>query len=216
MPENSTRTVQRALALLAAVCERGDASLAEASRDCDLSSSTAFRLMRTLESSGFLARSSDHTFRPGPWLIRLGAQAFSQDMLVPLSRGPMESVVEATGESVCLSVSGVGDTAMYVAIVEGTYSVRHTNWVGRTIPLKGSAAGEVLRGGIPEAGYVVLENTVEEDVTAICAPISVGGEVPAAMSTLVPSYRLDEHRRQVCGAALVAAASEVSQALGAE
>ncbi len=216
MPESSTRTVQRALTLLAAVCEQGNASLAEAAREADLSASTALRLMRTLESSGFLARSEDGMFRPGPWLIRLGAKTFSREMLIPLSHEPMESVVDATGESVYLSVPGLHETAMYIAIVEGTFSVRHTNWVGRTVPMEGSAAGQVLRGETPETGYVVLQNTVEDDVTAICAPISVGGHVVAAMSTLVPTYRLDEQRQRACGIALVEATARVSEALGDE
>ena len=214
MAESSTRTVQRALTLLASVCDRGGTSLAEAAREADLPASTALRLMRTLESADFLARSEDNSYQPGPRLIQLGAKAFSRQMLVPLSREPMQSVVTATGESVYLSVPGGGETALYISIVEGTFSVRHTNWVGRTVPLEGSAAGMVLRAGTPAAGYVVLENTVEEDVTAISAPISVGGRVVAAMSTLVPTYRLDEQKRTACGQALVAATSAVSQSLG--
>src|SRR5690625_1778763 len=146
MAESSTRTVQRALTLLSAVCDRGSTSLAEAAREAELPASTALRLMRTLEASDFLARSQDHSYHPGPRLIQLGAKAFSREMLVPLSAVPMQQVVDATGESVYLSVPGHSQTALYVSIVEGTHSVRHTNWVGRTVPLQGSAAGTVLRG----------------------------------------------------------------------
>lgn len=214
MAESSTRTVQRALRLLASVCDEGSASLSEAAGEADLPTSTALRLMRTLEAEDFLVRDEASSYQPGPRMIQLGAKAFSRDMLVPLSRVPMQQVVDATGESVYLSVPGPRDTALYISIVEGTYSVRHTNWVGRTVPLRGSAAGAVLRGETPKAGYVVLENTVEPDVTAISAPIAAGGRVVAAMSTLVPTYRLNEQKRKRCGQALVAAADAVSQALG--
>lgn len=211
---SSTRTVQRALRLLASVCDEGSASLVDSARAADLPPSTALRLMRTLESEDFLSRAADNSYQPGPRLIQIGAKAFSRETLVPLSRKPMEGVVEATGESVYLSVPGGGEQAIYISIVEGTFSVRHTNWVGRTVPLQGSAAGVVLRGETPQVGYVVLENTVESDVTAISAPIGAGGRVVAAMSTLVPTYRLDEQKRIRCGQALVAAADAVSEALG--
>ncbi|WP_345314839.1 IclR family transcriptional regulator, partial [Garicola koreensis] len=159
---------------------------------------------------------ADNSYQPGPRLIQIGAKAFSREALVPLSRKPMEGVVETTGESVYLCVPGGNEQTIYISIVEGTFSVRHTNWVGRTVPLQGSAAGVVLRGEAPEAGYVVLENTVESDVTAISAPISASGRVVAAMSTLVPTYRLDEQKRLRCGQALVEATTAVSVALGEE
>lgn len=216
MSETSTRTVERALALLTSVCDRGSASLAEATRDAQLSASTALRLVRTLESCEFLSRATDSNYEPGPKLIQLGAKAFSRQMLVPLSQIPMQDVVEATGESVYLSVRGQRDSALYISIVEGTFSVRHTNWVGRTISMQDSAAGAVLRGETPEEGYVVLQNTVEDDVTAICSPIVVSGNTLAAMSTLVPTYRLDAKRQIRCGKALVAATAKISKALGQE
>lgn len=214
MSESTTRTVQRAMTLLASVCDRGTTNLADAARDANLPPSTALRLIRTLESSGFVAQNPDRGYRPGPRMIQLGAKAFTREMLVWLSREPMERVVDATGESVYLSVPGHQESAVYVSIVEGTYSVRHSNWVGRTVPLRGSAAGAVLRGEAPAAGYVVLENTIESDVTAISAPINAGDRVVAAMSTLVPTYRLDEDKRERCGQALVAATTTVGEALG--
>lgn len=214
MSEPSTRSVQRALTLLAVVCDRGQTNLVEAARDADLPASTAMRLMRTLESADFLTRGPDGTYQPGPRLIQLGAKAFTREMLVPLSTEPMQSVVAATGESVYLAMPGVGQTALYVSIVEGTHSVRHSNWVGRTVPLENSAVGAVLQGNTPDAGYVVVEKTIEEDVTAICAPVRVDGRVVAAMSTLVPTYRLDTDKRHRCGQALVRATTAVSRALG--
>lgn len=214
MTESSTRTVDRALALLASVCDRGSATLAEAARDSELPASTALRLMRTLESSDFLTRDPDNGYRAGPRLIQLGAQAFTRQMLVSLSETPMQDVVDATGESVYLSVPGPRDSVLYVSILEGTHSVRHTNWVGRTIPQSESAAGAVMRGETPESGYVALENTIEDDVTAISAPIAVGGRVVAAMSTLVPTYRIDDQRLARCGEALVQATAQVAAALG--
>src|SRR3954451_23207798 len=102
----------------------------------------------------------------------------------------MEKLVEKTGESVYLSVEGHGATALYISIVQGRHSVRHTNWVGRTIPLDISAAGHALRGRVPDDGYVVVERGVEADVTAIACPVHSEARIVAALSLVVPSYRL--------------------------
>lgn len=204
MAESSTRTVDRALALLGSVCDRGFVSLADAARDAGLSASTALRLLRTLESQEFIRRDPDGRFTPGARLVQLGALALANESLVSLARDAMSFMVDATGESCYLSIRGAGETALYVAIAEGTHSVRHASWVGRTIPLRGSAAGAVLLGETPPAGYVVVRQGVEDDVTAIAAPVIVGNRIVAALSSVIPSYRLSEEQAVRIGGLLLA------------
>lgn len=213
MAESPTRTVERALALLAAICDRGGANLADSARDCDLAPSTALRLLRTLETTGFVSKEEFGTYRPGSRLIQLGAQALSNESLVDLARPVMEKLVSETGESAYLSVVGHGATALYISIVEGTHSVRHANWVGRTVPLDISAAGQALRGQIPDSGYVVVERGVEADVTAIACPVYSGVRIVACLSLVVPSYRLTAGGTDQYGRMLAAAAASVSSGL---
>ena len=54
MAESSTRTVERALDLLAVICDAHGLTLSESSRAVDLAPSTALRLLRTLETRGFV------------------------------------------------------------------------------------------------------------------------------------------------------------------
>lgn len=202
MAEPSTRTVERALQLLGAVCDAGAVSLAEVSRGTDLSASTALRLLRTLESSGFVRKDQDGEYRPGLRLVQLGAQALSHESLIHLAVPALQRLVDATGESAYLSVrghQGTGiDHAVYLAIVEGTHSVRHASWVGRSVPLEGSSLGVVFAGKTPASGYVVSDRGVEADVTAIAAPLqqlgapgAIGQTGPlAAISVVAPSYRM--------------------------
>lgn len=192
MAESSTRTVDRALSLLGIVCDRGSVSLADAARDADLSASTALRLLRTLEAQEFIRRDVDSRYTPGARIVQLGALALANESLVSLADAAMDRMVSSTGESCYLSVRGAGETALYIAIMEGTHSVRHASWVGRTIPLQGSAAGAVLSGESGGTGYVVVKQGVEDDVTAIAAPIVIGSRVVAALSSVIPSYRLNE------------------------
>lgn len=213
MAEASTRTVERALALLATVCESGGTNLVDSARDCELAPSTALRLLRTLETTGFVTKDESGIYRPGGRIIQLGAQALSNESLVDLTQPTMEALVADTGESVYLSVRGHGDTALYLNIVQGTHSVRHTSWVGRTVPLDTSAAGHALRGDIPADGYVVVESGVEADVTAIACPVRSEARIVAALSLVVPSYRLTAPETARYGLILVSAAAEVSARL---
>jgi IclR family acetate operon transcriptional repressor len=212
--EPSTRTVERALALLATICDRGGANLVDSARECDLAPSTALRLLRTLENTGFVAKEeAGGTYRPGSRLIQLGAQALSNESLIDFAKPEMEKLVDDTGESAYLSVEGHAGTALYISIVEGTHSVRHASWVGRTVPVDISAAGQALRGRVPDEGYVIVERGVEADVTAIASPIYSEARIVAALSLVVPSYRLTASQAAEYGRTLATTAAELSAGL---
>lgn len=213
MADQATRTVERALALLASVCDRGGANLADTARECELAPSTALRLLRTLEATGFVRKDESGAYRPGSRIIQLGAQALSDESLVDLAGPAMDELATETGESVYLSVVGHAATAVYINIVEGTHSVRHASWVGRTVPLDVSAAGHALRGKVSEDGYVIVERGVETDVTAIACPVYSQRRIVAAMSLVIPSYRLNADQTTQYGRLLIAAAADVSARL---
>jgi IclR family acetate operon transcriptional repressor len=213
---SATRSVERALTLLATVCGGQASTLAECARLTDLPASTALRLLRTLEQKEFLARDEDGGYRAGPRMVQLGAQALGHEQLIPLCAPALQSIVGATGESAYLSVRGPGASALYVSIVEGTHSIRHSSWVGRTVPLEGSAAGAVLLGRVPDRGYVSLRSAVEKDVTAIAAPIRRPGGIAGALSIVGPDYRLDQATAERYGQLLAREASAVARSLGVE
>lgn len=196
----TTRAADRTLGLLRAVCENDGVKLVDAAKAVDLSASTALRLLRTLEANGFATRTEDGLYRPGFRMVQLGVQALSHESLVATSRTALQALVEKTGESAYLSVL-VGTThGLYVAIEEGTHTVRHINWVGRTFPLQGSAAGAALLGDVDAGGFAVVADGVEPDVTAVAAPVMVGSKIAAALSIVAPSYRTTAEAAQDLGA----------------
>ncbi|MDR1295450.1 MAG: helix-turn-helix domain-containing protein [Bifidobacteriaceae bacterium] len=213
MASSSARAVERALALLTAACQAGPITLSDAARTTELAISTALRLLRTLEAAGFVARDAEGRYGPGTLIVQLGAAAMSEQFLVRLCAPAMDDLAAATGESVYLSVRGHGSTAVYLAITEGTHSVRHVSWVGRTVRLDGSAAGAVLREEVPASGYVAVARGVEDDVTAICAPIRLRERTVAALSLLVPSYRVDGERTEDLGVRLARVTQDLSARL---
>ena len=55
--------------------------------------------------------------------------------------GEPERIVAVTGETTYLSIAGPSETAIYIAMVEGTHAVRHTSWVGQSMPFANLAVG---------------------------------------------------------------------------
>jgi IclR family transcriptional regulator, acetate operon repressor len=210
----STRTVERALGLLAEVCADPPISLSECARRAELPASTALRLLRTLETIGFVARDRRGAYRPGPRVLQLGALALGRQSLVELAQPSLTRIVEQTGESTYLVVRGTGDTALYLAMAEGTHPVRHTSWVGRAIELADLAVGAALHGEVPDSGYLAQRDSLEPDITAIAAPIRRPGGVAAALNLLGPTYRIDEQKSHEYGRIVSAEAAAISALLG--
>jgi IclR family acetate operon transcriptional repressor len=214
----STRTVDRALALLAEVCAQDSITLSECARRAALPASTALRLLRTLEGSGFVTRNDEGTFGAGPRLIQLGASALGRQTLVRLAEPALHRIVAATGESAYLSIAGPNNTAIYIAMVEGTHSVRHTSWIGRSVPLENLAVGRALNNLVPASGFVAERDRLEPDVTAIVAPIrrpgGASGGVAGALSVLGPTYRIDDETMLQYGQIAAAEAANLARQLG--
>jgi IclR family acetate operon transcriptional repressor len=215
----STRAVDRALDLLAAVCTNDGTSLSACARSAELSPSTALRLLRTLEAKAFVVRDSDGIFHSGPRLLQLGAAAFGRQSLVQLAEPALQRLVAACGESAYLSVRGPGETAIYVAMVEGTYPIRHTGWIGRAVQLRGTAIGQAMRSDLTPGGYAAKRSAMEPDIAAIAAPVSrpggrSGAGVAAVISVVGPSYRIDDPRMDELGALVAAEARSLARQVG--
>lgn len=212
---SSTRTVDRALDLLAFVCRDSPVSLAACARECSLPASTALRLLRTLTRAGFVTRDGAGVFRPGPRVLQLGALALSRQSLVDLAQPGLARIVERTGESAYLVVHGAGNTALYLAMAEGTHPVRHTSWVGRAIDLADLAVGAALRGEVPPVGYLTEQDRLQPDITAIAAPVRRPGGIAAALNLLGPTYRIDSDTAHQYGRIVSDEAAVIGALLGA-
>lgn len=217
----STRTVDRALALLAEVCAADHVNLADCARQTALPASTALRLLRTLESAGFISRDTEGNFHSGPRLVQLGALAYGRQRLVTAAEPAMQRIVAECGETTYLGIAGPVGKALYIGMVEGTYSVRHTSWVGRTVSVDGTALGTALSGRVGPEGYTALRSAVEADVAAVAAPIRRAGAsgsdqgVAGVISVVGPAYRLDDSRLRQVGAIVSREAQALSSRFGA-
>lgn len=210
MAEATTRSVERALALLTAICENPGTTLSQVAKQTELAPSSALRLLRTLETAGYVARDDDGFYEVGPTMVTLSGHIMASNSLRQVCRPPMVKLAEETGESIYLAVKHQ-ESALYLALVTGSQAIQHRSWEGQTIPLDTSAAGRVLLGQVADGSFTVVTSGVEQDVVAIATPVTVRGKVLASVSMIVPAYRTNEEKIADFGSKLVATASEISK-----
>jgi IclR family transcriptional regulator, acetate operon repressor len=146
------QSVQRASAILraAAASPTGDTASGLA-RAAGLPTSTALRLIHTLETEGFLARRRDGRFIIGLGLARLGREAHDGDLVDATARAALDRLAAETSETVTLSVVRGRGALEVVLQVDTPHTVRAVSWVGRRYPLHASSSGKVLLASLDAA-----------------------------------------------------------------
>ena len=191
-----SRSATRALDLVDIVVTAGSISLTEAAEASGIPTSTTLRHLLALMSKGWLTRDATGNFSVGPTFLRLGINAFREGPWARLTAAALphlEALATTTQESAYLAVRD-GSEAVYLSTVESPRAIRHAGWVGRSVPLEGTAIGQALVVPLSFGPIPVFRNVgaVEEDATALCAPIADRGAVIGAFSLLGPTERMTE------------------------
>ncbi len=211
-----TRTAERALRVLSAVALATDRpTLGAVAAEAGLPLSTTSRLLRTLEREAFVGRAADGRYWPGSRLLQVGARAIGGLPVAVLAGPHLEALAAATGETAYLLVPGEPGQGVYVGQLQSESSIRHAEWLGRAIPLEGTAAGAALAGDLADGGYALNRGAVEPDTATAAAPVvDVLGRRVAVLSVIAPAYRVDEAELHRIGRLVAAAATELSSQLG--
>jgi DNA-binding IclR family transcriptional regulator len=178
--------LDKAVGVMAAIEDR-PRSLAELVALTGLSRATAHRLAVALEAHGFLRRDGDGRFVLGLRLIGLGHAAAETVPTWVAARPALARLREETGESVQLYVRD-GDARVCVESLESPHELRTIVPVGARLPLGAGSAGRVLSGDSKRAW---VESVAERQagVASVSAPVTVSGQVLAAVSVSGPIER---------------------------
>lgn len=221
-PAHATpRATDRGLSLLRVVADAGTAeppgvSLADAARAVGLTPSTALRQLRSLEAAGFAARDHDGRYLPGPELLRIARTLATTATLPRLAEPALRALAERTGESAYLAEPVDGTNATYVAMHEGSHTVRHVSWLGHVVPRRATAVGAALAGRVDDDGVAARVAAVEDGTTAVSAPVrDASGAVIAALSVVGPSYRFEGVALRTARTVVAAEAEALSRLMGA-
>lgn len=144
--------IERALDLLQYLSqhpgEHGVRSLAAA---LDLSPSTIFRLLETLERAGFVRQNAaTNKYAIGIKAVQLGIAALGSLDITAVAPSRLRAMVGETGESAFLAVRDETEI-VYLLKEEGKYSIRTTALLGSRRPLHCTALGKSFLATMPQA-----------------------------------------------------------------
>ncbi len=158
-PRKSIQSVDRALSLLEILAaENGEASLQTLSRKAGLNRTTAYRLLRALQSHDMIQQNpTSRHYRLGLKLLGLAAAVRSQLDIRQHARPALERLAVQSGETANLAIRE-GTEAVYIDQVSSSHPIRAFTQVGARVPLHCTGVGKVL-----------LAYLTEEDLSVIAA-----------------------------------------------
>jgi DNA-binding IclR family transcriptional regulator len=177
--------LQRGLQILQTFTrERQEQSVAEMAKRVDISRSTAFRIVYTLEATGFLRRIADtHRYQLGSRVLELGYSFLAGKDLVEVAGPVLKRLRDETQASTHLAVRE-GRDVVYVVRFQGNTSLVSAMAVGSRLPAHASAPGRVLLTGLPLSEVVALYEDYGFEQYTEQTPASMG-----ALVSLVESDR---------------------------
>jgi len=152
--ERGAQAIHRALTILEVFVTAGPAvSLAEISTHAGLTVPTAHRMVRALQSRGYVTHDPvTGQYSLGPAVMRLAQVLLlrgEQDQLLALSLPHLEVLRDLTGETVSMHVA-VGSSRVCFAELVSPQEVRVAMGVGRVYPIYAGATGKALLSGMTD------------------------------------------------------------------
>jgi DNA-binding IclR family transcriptional regulator len=151
-PEGTTGgTLEKGLAIVQFVGERGEVTAATVTEAFGLSRSATYRLLDRLRTGGYLQESATPgSFRLGPRMVVIGLAALNQMDLMHVAPPLLGPLALAAGETVNLAVPQ-GDEMVYVYQHDGPGSVKVTARLGTRRPMNCTSLGKAYLAFLPEA-----------------------------------------------------------------
>lgn len=155
-PRERVQSVERALTLLRVLAREGPSSLAALHQATGLSKTVVFRLLRTLEASGFVEQDGDNRrYQIGIGAFEVGQAYPAAGPLIQLGLPILDALVEGSPHTAYIGVRD-GFEVVYLATVYNRGPLRVHTPPGTRIPAHSTAFGKVLLAGLPEAEVVAL------------------------------------------------------------
>lgn len=146
---NGSPSVVAAFAILDALADAGrPLTMAEVVRAVGLPKTSAFRLLRALETVGAVSRRDDLRYSLGTRLGGYGAAAPEPDLVASFLEVATPAA-RALDETMQLGIL-TGDNVTFISYINSTQPVRLVSFVGRSLPAHSSATGKAILAFLPE------------------------------------------------------------------
>ena len=149
-PRKGILVLHKALDILETLGEgRSGLSLADLARALDLPKPTAYRIVATMETRGYLERNEAGHYQMSRKFSDLRQSESEEEELLLAAKPVMQRLVESCRETVNLGVLDAGEVVV-VSTIESPQSIRMISKVGNRRYLHSTALGKVLLSGLPE------------------------------------------------------------------
>ena len=213
-------------------------TLKEIAAHTHLNTSTAFRIVNTLERRQYLTRNeTSKQYRLGPKALALGYSSHWTENVVTLAKPYLRRLQQFFNETASIYIAE-GDNRICLDHVESTHSLRRVIPIGESLPIYKGAAGKVLLawcnkeernrvilqyGNLSESefsqirhnGYAVTQDESEHGLFALAVPVfNFESQVIASLTVAGPSMRFYDSIRQKMLFTMGQYAYELSYSLG--
>lgn len=136
--------VEKAIKILNYLGEHPGATFTEIFTNLDLSKSTTYQTLFTLESYQYVTKTNEKKYRLDVGILPLIKGITDENRLIKLATGPLNRLAEETGFTVHLCSTTEAFRAICVYKIDGVnFTIKNTG-VGRDLDLHTSAAAKVL------------------------------------------------------------------------
>jgi len=158
---NLSQTVLKALDILECIAfAEQPLSAAEVAKLCNLSRPTAYRLIRTLTTRGYLTQDDDTHYRLGTQVLSLSQNVLDSLDLPELAQPYLRHLSDTTNETSYLSILD-DDEILYIGKAESSQSVRTYSKIGSRNVLHCTAMGKTILAFLPESDRAELIERLE-------------------------------------------------------
>lgn len=123
-------------------------TIKEISELLQLPQSSAFNLVKTLQSEGYVIQDNEKKYRLGAKLIHIGTSAMDALDIHSVGKKPLENLMKQVQETVFMSVL-TADELVYIAKIDNNRSIRTTAQPGYRKPLYCTGLGKVFLTFLP-------------------------------------------------------------------
>lgn len=170
------QSLARAFSILEEIARhREGIGLADLSKQVGLHNSTAFHLVKTLASLGYVRQSRDNKrYRVGRPLFALAASCLDEIEMVNVATPVLRDLADETGESAHFAVR-MGDAVTVIARTSGPGAFQLTDRVGVVRPAHCTALGKMILASLPPdrlerfLARADLKPSTEKSITEVTA-----------------------------------------------
>jgi IclR family KDG regulon transcriptional repressor len=144
MSNGKIQSVVRALNILEYISTKNGAGVSEIARELELNKSTAFGLIKTLESERYIVKDKNNdNYKIGLKLYSLSQNALNKSDFQEYVKPYLEDLSEKFGETIHLVVATENE-GIYIDKIESTKSIRIHTQIGDKLPLHCTGVGKAI------------------------------------------------------------------------